>query len=143
MGGCITNSGDLNLSRVDVTFCRAASGGGIANFSGASLTMVASEVKSNTVSSHGGGVATSGTMVMNEGSFVTGNTAELGGGGLLVDGGSLTLNGGSFVRKNTVTDEDGRGGGIRVFNDAPLVFNGGSVQGNDPDDCDPDQGSCQ
>jgi len=137
-GGGIVNSGDLTLHRMTVSFCEAHKGGGVALFLGNSLTMLASKIERSTARDDGGGIINDGTVTMNEGSFVTGNTAGSDGGGIMTVVGKLTMNGISFVTENTALD----GGGIGGFGDGVTLNNGSTVAGNDPNDCDTESGDC-
>lgn len=112
--GSIANSGDLALHRMTVSSCEAHMGGGVALLVGSALTMLGSRIERNTARDDGGGILNGGTVTMNEGSFVTDNTAlgEEGGGGISGFGANVTLNDGSVVA------------------------------GNDPDDCDTESGDC-
>jgi hypothetical protein len=74
----------------------------------------------------------SGTLVMDEGSKITGNITTVGvvgGGGVNVNGGTFTMNGGE-ISGNTIAPSDGNGGGgVRVYN-ATFTMNGGEISGN-------------
>lgn len=146
-GGGIVNSGHVTLQRMTVSHCEADKGGGISLFAGATLTMnVASVVERNTARSDGGGIINDGTITMNEGSFVQNNTSNTmvsgGGGGIMSQVGKLTMNAGSFVVENTVTAGNGDGGGVFGGSGRITLENGSTVQGNSPDDCESDIGSC-
>lgn len=78
---------------------------------------------------------------MNEGSFVQDNTAGVLGGGIRVFAGTLTMNLGSFVTGNTSLAA-GRGGRIFGSSDRLTRKPGSTVQGNEPDDCQPNFGDC-
>jgi hypothetical protein len=83
-------------------------------------------------------VSRGGTLVMNEGSFIIGNTANGNGGGVLVFGGTFTMNGGT-ITGNTAS---GSGGGVYVngetfssnyaqyVNAGTFTMNGGTITGN-------------
>jgi hypothetical protein len=139
-GGGIVNSGDLTLHRMTVSFCDAEKGGGVALFLGSTLTMLASTIERNTALDDGGGILNDGTVTMNEGSFVTGNTAGSRGGGIMTIVGRLTMNAGSFVTENTALG--GSEGGIGGFGDHVTLNNGSVVAGNEPNDCDTESGAC-
>ena len=137
-GGGIVNSGDVTLRKTAVTFCEAFKGGGINNFPGSKLTLnVGSVVKNNTAREDGGGILNDGTVTMNEGSFVRENTATAKGGGIMTQVGSLIMNAGSFVVENTAAEGGGIGGGRATLNPQS------TVEGNEPDNCNPAIGACQ
>lgn len=112
-GGGINNSGDLRLVSSTVASNEATFGGGIFNFNGVVL-LVSSVVASNEAGQHGGGIYNhSGTVTLEGTSNVTDNDAGVGG--------------------------IGTGGGI--FNEVGgtvKFFDGSSVTGNFPDQCDPE-----
>jgi len=69
-------------------------------------------------------VNSGGILIMNNGSTITGNTADLGG-GVYVDGGNFTMNGGT-ISGNTANTS---GGGVYVRN-GTFTMNGGKISGN-------------
>jgi hypothetical protein len=67
-----------------------------------------------------------GTLIMNAGSSITGNTtANSGGGVLVINGGTFTLNDGT-ISNNTANQN---GGGVDV-NNGTFIMNGGIISGN-------------
>ena len=86
----------------------------------------------------GGGIANFGALTVRR-VAVTFCEAFKGGGIANFRFSALTLLEGSVVESNTARND---GGGI--LNDGTVIMNEGSfVQGNDPDDCEPDIGNCQ
>jgi hypothetical protein len=78
-------------------------------------------------SGSGGGVSVSGSgaaLVMN-GGVISGNTASYGGGGDVVSGGSFTMNGGK-ISGNSAADG---GGGVNVYK-GTFTMNNGVISGN-------------
>lgn len=85
----------------------SASGGGIRNTNGGTLTLTNSTVTSNTAGTAGGGIYNSGDLTLDE-SIFTDNTANSGGGGGIRNhGGDLTITS-STISSNTASE----GGGI-------------------------------
>ena len=163
-GGAILNSGHLTLTAVAVTSSGASdtggtnaisSGGGIENKGGATLDLVLSAVRGNTVSAssgtsqngaNGAGIMNRGTVTLNR-STVDSNSATGDAGGL---GGTTNANGGgidndgtltivrSTVSNNTVNATGGTangasGGGIANFNDPAdvnVTIDRSTVSGN-------------
>jgi len=77
-----------------------------------------------------------GTLIMNDGSAITGNTASTNGGGVRVDSGTFTMNGGE-ISGNTAINY-GRGGGVYLISEyygtsATFTMNGGVISGNAAD----------
>lgn len=101
----------------------------------------ASSVSGNTAYTGGGVANEGGALTLNDTSSVTGNTAESAGGGIaLNEGGTLTLNGSSSVSGNR---SDDWGGGIYNFgNGAAVTLNdSASVIGNTADSDDDASGT--
>jgi len=76
-------------------------------------------------------VNSGGTLVMNTGSLITGNTIITtgSGGGVYVDGGTFTMNGGK-ISGNTATVNSG--GGVYVIgSNATFTMSGGEISGNE------------
>ncbi|MDR0411284.1 MAG: InlB B-repeat-containing protein [Treponema sp.] len=72
-------------------------------------------------------VNSGGTLVMNSGSRIAGNTNSSGsGGGVVVDSGTLTMNGGAISGNSSVSNG---GGGVFVDN-GTLILNDGTIGGN-------------
>jgi fibronectin type 3 domain-containing protein len=71
-------------------------------------------------------VSVSGTLVMNEGSKITGNISSSYGGGVYVNGGNFTMNGGTISGNSTSSYY---GGGVYV-NGGYFTMNGGTISGN-------------
>jgi hypothetical protein len=76
-----------------------------------------------------------GTLVMDTGSKIRGNTAYSGGGGVYIDGGgAFTMNGGE-ISGNTVSSaaaarSNSYGGGVYVSDSGTFTMNGGEISGN-------------
>lgn len=132
-GGGIEGKGaTLTLRSAAVTACTAlGAGGGIHTFSGSLRLEAGSRVTGNT-GAQGGGVFNNGSIAVVNASQVTNNTATNNGGGIFNLGGDgLTLSGGSTVKGNDATNS---GGGIQA--QGPVTITpGSSVINNDPDDC--------
>jgi hypothetical protein len=135
-GGGMYNSGTVQMTRCTVadnqTVDDVLLGGGIANHG--NLTLVESLVTLNTAGS-GGGIFNENATVTLDDSIVSENMAEIGG-GIHNSTGKVTLINGSSITGNDAGTEPGTGGGI--FNDSELDMldlSGGSITGNDPDDC--------
>ena len=97
------------------------------NAGGTLVMNMGSHIIGNTSNDYGGGVYVSGTFTMNGGT-VSGNTASLSydnGGGVYVNGGTFTMNGGT-ISGNTATS----GGGVAVFNSGTFTMSGGTISSN-------------
>ena len=141
-GGGINSSSSLDLVATRVNDNHAPSGlqagGGIALFSGASLTTSgATQINNNTVSALGGGVALvtgGGDIVIGPGGQVNGNSTNGAGGGLatntLADPNSDIVVDGASVSNNFA----GEGGGIYFVSTGPaggdVTLDGATVDGN-------------
>ena len=149
----------LILKNITVTNGKAGSsaqGGGITLTQGTRLTLAegslitgntatfsyvasySSEWNSKGDQSPGGGIkVTTATLIMEEGSEVSGNTAAGTGAGIMIAGGSFTMNGG-VIRNNTViTDNTSSyhyygGAGVYVFGtyNSTFTMNGGEIKDN-------------
>jgi hypothetical protein len=128
-GGGISNEGIVTLSNTLVITNSAGStyaGGGIFNFLG-TLTLINSNVISNTGGSHGGGIAnySNGTLTMTN-TTVSGNTATFGGG--IYNLSTSTLNNSAITGNGNST-----GGGIYNYYGAitatNLTVSGNSLEG--------------
>ena len=106
LGAGIYNQGTLTLRGVAVTASTGAYGPGIYN-AGTLTLQDGSRVTGNTAEQGGGGIHNDGTLTLRDGSRVTGNTAGFGG-GIFNDLGTATLEAGSRVTGNTA----GVAGGI-------------------------------
>lgn len=104
-GGGISNSGDVTVDVVDISNNSAIDGGGVANFGNGNFTMIGATIQGNTAINHGGGIligSSGGSVVLQGGSTITGNTADLGGGvfrSILSD--TATINDTSSITGNT------------------------------------------
>ena len=84
-------------------------------------------------SSQGGGIRNNGgTLTLDYGTLITGNSsndagANQGGAGLFTNGGSVTINSGAVISSNTANE---RGGGLALINDASVTLNGGEIKSN-------------
>ncbi|NNC92284.1 MAG: hypothetical protein HKN80_07295, partial [Acidimicrobiia bacterium] len=108
----VTGGGDLTLQDLTVTggVNSAGDGGGI-RISTAAVTLVRTTVTANSAS-NGGGIWSDGTLDITD-SFITNNTATLGGGGL------QNINGGDVTVTNTeITGNDAEHGGGVLNNGA-------------------------
>jgi hypothetical protein len=137
-GGGILNEGTLRLEEVIVEDNRAADtfgGAGICNFG--TMTVVDSIVRDNIAESTavgGGGIFNSGIAAELIRSRVEGNRG-LGGGGIWNQGLSMILRDGTVVTGNTADGINGQFGG-GVYNGTLLVVDDSSrISGNTPDDC--------
>jgi len=72
-----------------------------------------------------------GTLILNSGSKITGNSNQsTNGGGILVSGGSLVMNDGSEISRNNAGGDWNRGGAIYVNNRGTVTINGGTITEN-------------
>jgi hypothetical protein len=137
--GIANQGGTLTLNDTTVTGnTSSAAGGGILNDSGGTVTLNDSTASANTAAAGGGIANRSGTVTLH-GSTVTGNTAGISGSGIWNEAGTVTLDEGSTVTGNTVTGRSAtNGGGIYNFCGATLTGavagTGGNVYNNTPDD---------
>jgi len=97
VGGGIRNDGSLDLVEVVVEDCRSEGGGGIWNFSGASMTIQASTVRRNStygVTASGAGITNWGTLSIAQSTIsanhAAGNSSSAQGGGIQ-SGGELAI----------------------------------------------------
>jgi hypothetical protein len=126
-GGGIINAGTLTLRGVSVTGNAAFYAAGIFNLYGTLTLQDGSSVTGNTSANTGGGIENGyGTVALETGSHVTGNTAASGGGGIFNSGGILTLRNDSSVTGNT----SAAGGGIHNQTGTVTLETGSSVSGN-------------
>jgi len=90
-----------------------------------------STITGNTNGDNGGGVyvANAGSTFTMNGGTISGNGAYCGGGVYVEDGGTFTMTGSATVSGNTVT---GYGGGVYV-NDSEFTMSGGTISGNTVD----------
>jgi len=118
-GGGISNAGSLSLIDCTISGCTANNGAAIANYSGATVTVIGSTISGNTAID-GGAVENSGTMqIVN--SILSGNSADVG--GALYNSGSLSVLG-STISGNTAV----QGGG--VMNSGILTVCDSTISGN-------------
>jgi hypothetical protein len=108
-GGGIYNDGVVDIKNAVITDSTADWGGGIANNTGATLTMEGGTISGNTSDRGAGGgiVNNTGAILTMEGGTISDNTAE-DGGGFYNAGGTFTLNSGSISGNRA----GNRGGGI-------------------------------
>jgi hypothetical protein len=85
----------------------------------------------------GGGVNVvhGGTFIMEGDAKISGNSAALGGGGVRINQGSytkaiFTMKGNAEISGNTVTDTDGKGGGVWVRDGGTFTMEGGTINGS-------------
>jgi hypothetical protein len=73
-----------------------------------------------------------GTLVIEDGTLITGNTHFTGsGGGILSDkGGNIIMNGGEISNNNAADTNHGAGGGICFVDAGSFIMNGGIISGN-------------
>lgn len=112
----------------------AANGGGIGNSGGldAQLTLEGSEVRGNTAAKAGGGVHSTGVLVVNEttvsANFAAGELGGDGGGGIRIDGGQLEIRS-SSIEANAIA-ASGNGGGLHLSSGAEALIDGVSITDN-------------
>ena len=110
-GGGIWNGGTLSLTATSMVFNTAQRAGGLANASGALLTVSGGSFQGNSGGDRGGGIWNDGgTMTLTNSVLVVGNGAEDGGGIYHVDGSASLTN--TTISDNTAVT--GNGGGIYV-----------------------------
>ena len=133
--GGVQNNGTLRLERVNVHGNTAENGGGgIANNGAKTLTLVDSAVRNNTAPSGGGIQSADGSVILIR-SRVEANEAVQGGGMMIVRGAAVVSEN-SQVTGNTATGASGIfGGGVLNQSGTITVESGGSISGNDPDQC--------
>jgi hypothetical protein len=113
-GGLLNEKSSTTLENVVITANKAgtdatyATGGGLNNMPGASLTLSNSTVSQNT-GTYGGGIFNSGTLIVSN-CTISANTARISGGGLENRGTGVVI--GSTISSNTVSDPAGSGAGI-------------------------------
>jgi uncharacterized repeat protein (TIGR02543 family) len=97
---------------------------------GGTLVMnTGSEISGNTASSSGGGVYVDGTFTMNGGE-ISGNTASASsGGGVYVSSGTFTMIGGT-ISGNTASASGSYGGGGVFVSGGTFTMSGGTISGN-------------
>lgn len=125
-GGGILSQGALTLRGVAMTACCAGFGGGFFNQTGTLRLEAGSRLAGNSAGSGGGIQSQLGTVTLAATSSVTGNTATSGG-GIFSQGATMTLETGSSVDEN---DASGAGGGIFMQSGTVTLQAGGSVAGN-------------
>jgi predicted outer membrane repeat protein len=146
-GGGIRDQGNVNLTLTNVTVTdnrATADGGGIAMENGAStfwtLTLNNSTITNNRSGDAGGGVETdgSGTIVINPGTVISGNTSVNQGAGIWLDAiqvgdtfqsASLTVNG-TIVSGNQALSAGGIGGGIGNAGNGLVTILNSTLAGN-------------
>ena len=81
-------------------------------------------ITGNTTNRNGGGVWVEGTFTMNSGT-ISSNAAAINGGGVAVSGGSFTMNGGTISSNNA-----DKGSGVAVLGKGTFIMRGGTISGN-------------
>jgi len=111
---------------------RSSNGSSLVYIKGGTLVMNAgSGITGNTTRGQGGGVfVDEGTFTMNGGT-ISCNTASSIGGGVYVQGGTFTMNAGTISGNTTPLSWYGNGGGVYVS--GTFIMNGGTVSGNNSD----------
>ncbi|MGN0613294.1 MAG: hypothetical protein ACI4JB_05275, partial [Porcipelethomonas sp.] len=131
-GGGIYNAGTLAARNMQVESNMARNGAGIYNAASGTMKITDSRISGNTASLAGGGIYNMGSLVLDEGAYVSDNEAKRatesvtnGAGGGIYNGGSLTI-----CEKSTITDNNAGkyGGGIYTVSD--VVMDGGNIDGN-------------
>ena len=121
-------SGAVELRDLAVTGGNGVGGGGIAIFTGATLTLTRALVADN-YGRYGGGISNFGTVILNEGTLLTRNSCTDGCG--IYNKGKAILNSGSKIELNNALST---GGGI--YNEGTVTRNAGStVANNENGDC--------
>src|ERR1043166_1082255 len=154
-GGGVLNKGTLALNSCVVsnnstpsTANGGYSGGGVANWTGAKLTVTDSTISNNSTG-FGGGLSNGGTLTLTS-STVSGNSAAVSG-GIISNGGTLTVAGSNLsdnsatsavggignitggtanVTNSTVSNNSGGSGGGGLFSDGTLSVTGSTVSNN-------------
>ncbi|HZO62033.1 MAG TPA: hypothetical protein VFB35_03545 [Gaiellaceae bacterium] len=157
LGGAIQTAGNLTVQKVDFARNSASNGGAISVSAGGSATVSNSTFTANTTTGVGGGALINfGTLVLKN-SDLTANTAPINGGALntqpsgttTVSGGRVTLNtsgslGGAVANLGTtslqgvrIESNQGSAGGAIATANANVSIAGGTMGGNIPDNCSP------
>jgi len=132
IGGGVFNSliGSMRLLGVKVQGNSAVSGGGIYT-SGKIVLGNNVNISGNKASSNGAGMYVAGGTATMLGGGITNNTAQLNGGGLYVVSGQLTLQNGVLVSTNEAVGSDGGGhGGGAYISGGRVIISGGSMSFN-------------
>jgi hypothetical protein len=128
----ILASSTVTFANVTVTQNTTNNGGGILN-AGTVILAAGTRVTGNPVGTHGGGIFNAGSLTLREGSSVTDNLADKRGGGIYNSGGSVTLQAGSRVTGNTANIF---GGGEIFSSGGSVTLEAGSlVCGNSEPQC--------
>ena len=142
-GGGITNSGTMTITNSTISKNKSLhGGGGIRNYTDATLTIINTTVSTNTVtgtdgSYGGGGIFSNGTLILNN-STISGNTVSTtgsssnsaSGGGICMGGGTIILNN-TTIFKNSAIGSGGAssyGGGIYAIDNT--TFRNTIIAGN-------------
>ncbi len=125
-GGGILSQGELTLRGVAVTACSAGFGGGIFSQAGTLRIEAGSRLAGNSATTGGGIFSQLGSLTLAATSSVTGNTAGSGG-GIFNQGTTTLLETGSTVREN---DASTNGGGIFMQDGTVTLQSGSSVAEN-------------
>ena len=122
----VLQNGDLTLSHLSVSGGEALSGGGILCSLG-SLTLLNSEISSNSASIQGGGIAADRCPLMvDAGSTINANYAGSSGGGLYAVSTSVHLGNSSFINN----EADAQSGGAAAIRTSTLTMNSMTLSGN-------------
>jgi len=100
-------------------------------YEGGTLEMNAGSKITGNTANFGGAVNVVGTFIMNAGSEITGNTAQLGGGVIVGEKGFFTMKGGLITKNISFYDGFGHGGG--VYNYGTFIMEDGEISYNDGD----------
>ena len=126
-GGCIINSGALNISNSVITGNSVSGsssyGGGIQNNTSAVLTISNTTISGNSSANHAGGINNNGTITITS-STISGNTAANAGGGFVNIGTLSIFN--STIFGNIATNASGGG----IFNNTALNITNTTIASN-------------
>ncbi|MEG1753048.1 MAG: hypothetical protein RR234_03970, partial [Christensenella sp.] len=78
----------------------------------------------------GGAYVTGGILFINDGSEISGNTAQYGGGVTLAESGSATMWGGTITRNTGTRTSNDSGGGVHMYTSGCFNMAGGTITGN-------------
>jgi fibronectin-binding autotransporter adhesin len=107
----------------------SGAGGGLANDGATVIIQNGSMITGNeSTGDNGGGIdnGVTGTLTI-DGSTISGNTADGDGGGINDDGGTVVVRNGSLITLNTASNGDGGG----IDSEGPLTIDGSTISNND------------
>ncbi|MDR0421586.1 MAG: right-handed parallel beta-helix repeat-containing protein [Proteiniphilum sp.] len=131
-GGVNVNGGEFTMISgiIEKNEAEGNGHGGGVYMSNGTFSMISGTIRENTANTGGGVQINGGAFSISGTSGIINNIAEKFGGGVYIEDSSFDMTGSVKITGNTVTEENGNGGGVYVNSNGVFTMENGSISGN-------------